>query len=156
MTMDGRVDPQAIMAVMATAFAPTFGEAWSAAQVAGSLASGTAWADVARDAGGPVGFTLCRQIGPEAELLLIGVAPAARRTGTGRRLLQGAIEEARRRLVTTMFLEVRDGNTAALALYRSAEFAVIGRRRDYYRGSDGSRFDALTLRRQIGDQDRWA
>ncbi len=68
------------------------------------------------------GFTLCRHIGPEAELLLIGVDPAARRSGVGRALLGAAAADAARRDATTMFLEVRDGNTAALALYRAAGY----------------------------------
>jgi len=145
-------DLAAIMIVMAVAFAPGFGEAWSAAQVRGSLATGTAWARIARAAdAAPVGFTLCRHIGPEAELLLIGVDPAARRTGVGRGLLDAATADAARRDATTMFLEVRDGNQPALALYRAAGFVGIGRRRDYYRGADGVRFDAVTLRKLIGD-----
>lgn len=145
-------DLDAMMAVMAVAFDPGFGEAWSAAQVRGSLATGTAWAGIARGAGGgPVGFTLCRHIGPEAELLLIGVDPAARRTGVGHTLLETAAVDAARRDATTMFLEVRDGNAAALALYRAAGFTGIGRRRDYYRGPDGTRFDAITLRKLLGD-----
>lgn len=151
LTAAAAADIDAVMAVMATAFAPGFGEAWSAGQVLGSLATGTAWARLARAAGAaPLGFTLCRHIGPEAELLLIGVAPAARRGGVGRALLATAADDARRRDATTMFLEVRDGNTAALALYRTAGYAVVGRRRDYYRGPDGAR-DALTLRLALED-----
>lgn len=142
----------AMMAVIAVAFDPGFGEAWSAAQVRGSLAMGTAWARIAwRADARPLGFTLCRHIGPEAELLLIGVDPAARRGGVGRALIEHAVADAARRDATTMFLEVRDGNTAALALYLASGFTSIGRRRDYYRGADGTRFDAITLRRRTSD-----
>ena len=145
-------DIDAVMAVMASAFAPGFGEAWSAAQVLGSLATGTAWARVARGtADAPLGFTLARHLGPEAELLLVAVAPATRRHGVGRALLMAAAADARACGATAMFLEVRDGNAAALALYRSAGYTAIGRRRDYYRGHDGERFDALTLRVSLSD-----
>lgn len=145
-------DIDAMMAIMASAFDPGFGEAWSAQQVLGSLATGTAWARLAcRPNAPPVGFTLCRQIGPDAELLLIGVAPAARRGGVGRALLAAAADEARARGVASLFLEVREGNGAALALYRAAGYEVIGRRRDYYRGADGRRFDAITLRAVVDD-----
>lgn len=147
----GAADIDAMMAVMAVAFDPSFGEAWSAAQVLGSLATGMAWARLARGPGDPCGFTLCRQIGPEAELLLIGVAPTARRGGIGRALLAAAAADARGRGAGTLFLEVRDGNAAALALYRAAGYEVIGRRRDYYRGADGGRFDAITLRARLDD-----
>ena len=148
----GPTDIDAVMRVMTVAFDPGFGEAWSAAQVLGSLATGGAWLRLARGAGGePLGFTLCRLISPEAELLLIGVAPAVRRRGVARALLAAAAADARSRDATTLFLEVRDGNAAALALYRAAGYAVIGRRRDYYRGSAGARFDAITLQAALGD-----
>ncbi len=148
----GAAEIDAMMAVMAVAFDPGFGEAWSAAQVLGSLATGTSWAQVALGGdAAPLGFTLCREIGPDAELLLIGVAPTARRRGIGRALLAAAAVEARKRASATLFLEVRDGNAAALALYRAAGYEVIGRRRDYYRGTDGQRFDAITLRALLGD-----
>ncbi len=140
----------AVMAVMDRAFDARFGEAWSAAQVLGSLATGMAWARVARD-GAPVGFTLCRQIGPDAELLLIGVDPAARRGGVGRALLATAAADANARGCAALFLEVRDGNAAALGLYRAAGCQVIGRRRDYYNGAGGLRFDAITLRADLND-----
>jgi ribosomal-protein-alanine N-acetyltransferase len=39
---------------------------------------------------------------------------------------------------------VRDGNPA-IHMYRHAGFSPIGRRRNYYRGLDGSQFDALTF-----------
>ena len=148
----GAREIDAIMAVVGQAFDPGFGEAWSAAQVLGSLSTGTAWACVARLADEvPAGFTLLRQIGPEVELLLIGVAPSARRRGVGRALLEAAAADARARGATTLFLEVRDGNAAAFALYRAAGYVAIGRRRDYYRGDDGRRFDAITLRRVLDD-----
>ena len=152
LTSAGPAEIDAIMAVMAGAFDADFGEAWLAGQVLGSLATGLAWARLACNVdGSPLGFTLCRHLGPEAELLLIGVAPAARRGGVGRRLLDAAAADARRRDAVTMFLEVRDGNVGALALYRAAGYAVIGRRRDYYRGTGNTRFDALTLRVSLTD-----
>lgn len=148
----GAADIDAVMAVMAAAFDPGFGEAWSAAQVLGSLATDTAWARIARAAAdAPLGFTLCRTIGPEAELLLIGVAATARRAGVGRALLAAAAADARDRGAATLFLEVRDGNAAALGLYRAAGYAVIGRRRDYYLGNDGRRYDAITLQVRLDD-----
>jgi len=45
-----------------------------------------------------------------------------------------------------LYLEVRDSNVAARALYASRGFAEIGRRRDYYRRP---REDALVLRLSI-------
>ena len=47
-------------------------------------------------------------------------------------------------------LEVRDGNTAARALYATAGFAPVGRRPRYY--ADGE--DAVTYHRSMGDTTR--
>ena len=149
LTLAGANDIAAIMSVVDAAFDPGFGEAWSAAQILGSLATGTSWVRLAYDARyGPAaaGFSLCRRAGLEAELLLIGVRPSCRGRGSGAALLATAKSDAREYGTETLFLEVRDGNTAAMALYRSAGFGVIGRRRDYYRGINSMKFDAITLR----------
>ncbi len=150
----GSADIEAIMAVMAGAFDPGFGEAWSASQVLGSLGTSSSWARLARDADGPLGFSLCRHVAREAELLLIGVVPSARRRRIGRALLSAAMADAAGYGDTAMFLEVRDGNAGALALYHGAGFAVVGRRTGYYRGADGARFDALTLEARLDDLSR--
>lgn len=143
----GAGDIDAIMAVMAVAFDPAFGEAWSAAQVLGSLAMSASWSRLALvDGARPVGFSLCRRIGPEAELLLIGVPPIDRGRGFGAALMTAVKADARAAGVEAVFLEVRDGNAAALALYRQGGFVAVGRRRDYYRGAGAERFDAITLR----------
>ncbi len=142
-------DIGAIMSVMTAAFDPRYGEAWSAPQVLGSFATGIAWARLAEAGGVAVGFTLCRRVGPEAELLLIGVLPAARGSGNGAALLAVARRDAQARGADSIFLEVREDNAAALALYRRGGFTVIGRRRDYYRGPGDTRFDAITLRADL-------
>jgi ribosomal-protein-alanine N-acetyltransferase len=80
----------------------------------------------------------------EAELLNIGVAAAQQRKGLGRAMLREMLELARGRNMERVFLEVRPSNTAAIALYRSAGFAGIGVRRDYYRNANGSE-DALVM-----------
>lgn len=152
----GAADIAAIMAVMADAFDARFGEAWSATQLLASLASPDTWVrlalvdDAVSDTGErPVGFSVCRRVGPEAELLLVGVAVGDRGRGFGTALLTAAKRDAADRGVETMFLEVRDGNARALALYRAGGFAVVGRRRDYYRGGGAERFDAITMRSGI-------
>ena len=74
------------------------------------------------------------------DLTRIAVAPGARRTGVGERLLASALEAVAGR---TVLLEVAEGNEAAIGLYLRAGFGEISRRRGYY-GADG---DALILRR---------
>lgn len=88
--------------------------------------------DVAIDAGksGQVlGFLLSRQTAPgEREILNVAVGGAARRCGIGRRLLEAELARGR----NTWFLEVRESNAAARALYQSSGFQQIGLRGSYY------------------------
>jgi len=56
-----------------------------------------------------------------------------RRIGVGRSLMESAMDEASRRGVGHVILEVRASNEAAQLLYKDLGFNYIGRRRDYYR-----------------------
>ena len=132
------------MTVMTGAFQPCFGEGWTRSQCAGILPMAGVQLTIAEEAGAIVGFSLMRAVVDEAELLLVAVAPDARRRGVGKCLIEHFIEEARRRGALRLHLEVRDGNDA-VSLYRAAGFETAGRRRDYYRGPDGYRYDAITL-----------
>lgn len=140
-----------VIALMGRAFDPRFGEAWSGAQLIGALTIPDTWVQVAGGAEGMSGFTLVRRILDEAELMLVAVAPERRAMGLGRQLLESAAAQARIRGARSMFLEVRDGNNAAHALYQAFGFAEIGRRREYYGGPENQRFDAITLRRHLAD-----
>jgi ribosomal-protein-alanine N-acetyltransferase len=146
----GALDVPLIAELMAAAFDKRFGEAWSGAQVAGALAIGDTFAQLARISGEAVGFSLTRRLLDEAELMLVAVTPAARGAGIGRLLLDGAMGEAQRRGASRMFLEVRANNDGAMALYKAAGFEAVGRRSNYYRGATGERFDAITFARDLG------
>lgn len=78
-------------------------------------------------------FLVARAAGPEWELENIVVAPAARRCGLGKRLLQTLLQHARQHQAQAVWLEVRASNAAARALYESCGFAPVGVRRLYYR-----------------------
>lgn len=138
-----------VMTVMDAAFGREFGEAWTRSQLAGILPMGGVSLIVARIPGNddPVGFSLFRTVADESELLLLAVEPSCRRQGIGRRLLWDFLERARNDGVARVHLEVRDGNPA-VAMYRTAGFSPVGRRRNYYHGPDGKRFDAITLANQ--------
>jgi [ribosomal protein S18]-alanine N-acetyltransferase len=138
------VDLDEVMATMQVAFDPAFGEAWTRGQCSGILGLGGVWLLLARRDGQAAGFALSRVILDEAELLLLAVQPAQRRYGVGRTLLAAVADEARIRGAVRIHLEMRDGNPAA-HLYDGAGFAEIGRRKRYYRGRDGTSFDAITL-----------
>lgn len=149
-------DIPTIMSVMVAAFDPSFGEAWSMPQLSGTLSMPGSWARLALVNDAVAGFTLCRRIDDAAELLLIAVDPAHRGGPTAARLIAGALHDAASGGAGLMFLEVRAGNKPALQLYERHDFIAVGRRRDYYTGRDGRRYDAITMRRVLDGGDRSA
>lgn len=98
---------------------------------------------------GPQSFILMRVVAGEAEVLTLAVAPPARRQGLARMLLATALDRAGRDGAQAVFLEVADDNPVALALYWSAGFEQVGRRRGYYGRAEAAGVDALVLRRDL-------
>jgi ribosomal-protein-alanine N-acetyltransferase len=78
------------------------------------------------------GFLIARQIAPEWELENILVAPEARRKGIATRLLEELPARAKQTNSEAVFLEVRESNRSARALYEKLEFQEAGRRKSYY------------------------
>jgi len=79
-----------------------------------------------------LGYLCLWEIGHEIHVTNLAVHPRHRRRGVARCLLGAMIEDARRKNVELVFLEVRPTNAEALALYQSLGFQVIGRRKGYY------------------------
>jgi ribosomal-protein-alanine acetyltransferase len=86
------------------------------------------------EAAGILAFMVAHQVGPEWELENIVVAEAARRRGVGRRLLSELIAHAHAARGSCIFLEGRESNQGARALYRTAGFEETGLRKSYYAG----------------------
>jgi ribosomal-protein-alanine acetyltransferase len=91
------------------------------------------------------GIAVLQMAAGEAELLTMAIQPELRRRGMGRRLLAEIVTRAVDYGADAMWLDVRVSNAAAIALYRSAGFVEIGRRKDYYRATAG-REDAMMMR----------
>lgn len=142
----GVADLDAVMEVMGDSFDPRFGEAWTSPQCAGLLPMSGVWLTLARAAMRPVGFALARATAGEAELLLLAVRRSDQGKGVGTLLVERFAQDAAARGARRLHLEVREGNHA-VKLYERAGFTLIGRRKHYYRGSDGQIHDALTLAR---------
>jgi [ribosomal protein S18]-alanine N-acetyltransferase len=137
-------DVASIMPVMDAAFDARFGEAWTAAQCLSTLAMPGSMLLCARYGNFVQGFTLSRGVTDEVELLLIAVSPHARRNGIGRALVNALTDDARQSGRAKLFLEVRQGNPA-MAFYRQMGFQPIGLRSGYYKGTDGSLHDSVTM-----------
>ena len=71
----------------------------------------------------------CCAAGTEADVQTIGVAPAAQGRGVGTVLLRALVDEAARRGATSLLLEVRADNAAAIRLYTREGFERIAVRR---------------------------
>ena len=133
-------------------------DAWSEQSMRDELASPHTWyivdEDVHQDGGIAVrGYAGLRAPtgSREADIQTIAVAAAARGGGRGRALLQALLDEAQRRGAAEVFLDVRDDNPVALALYQSVGFAEIGRRAGYYPAGAGPAVDGLRVDRLRAD-----
>lgn len=144
-------DIDRMMRVMACAFDPQFGEAWTRRQVEDSLMLGQCHLElIDADGHAPLpgeaaaGFALSRAGFEEEELLLLAVDPDHRRKGLGEKLLSRLAVAAMSRGATRLLLEMRRGNPAEY-LYSRFGFQPIGLRQDYYKLPSGGRLDAITF-----------
>jgi ribosomal-protein-alanine N-acetyltransferase len=119
-------------------------ERWDARAFAELLAMPGAGGELAMSGDEPVGLILWRIAADEAEILTICVLPEARRMGAGRFLMDGAVAALETPTVRTLYLEVAEDNTPAIALYHACGFCAQGRRPGYYRTEAGAT-DALIL-----------
>jgi ribosomal-protein-alanine N-acetyltransferase len=131
--------------VMAMLHASSFAKPWDEAAMAQFIAAPSAVCLIgtAFDSSGgfPSGVLIARCAADEAELLTLAVAPHCRGVGLGKALLKEAIAVLRAAGAKRLFLEVADGNTAALGLYRSFGAKPVGKRPSYYEnGSDAAIF----------------
>ncbi|MDI4637323.1 MULTISPECIES: ribosomal protein S18-alanine N-acetyltransferase [Halomonadaceae] len=138
---------------------------WTARQLAEALAAEDheVVGVVLRDRGGNksdhkvngdalLGFAVLARLPFEAELQAITVAPAARRQGVARALLERLITTATAWGSERLLLEVRASNAPALGLYLALGFIEEGRRRGYYPAAEPSspREDALLMGLALG------
>lgn len=79
-----------------------------------------------------VGHICLRRILEELWVLNVAVDPAQRRRGHARALLERAMIWGKARELSSLWLEVRDSNAGARALYRSFGLDEVGRRPGYY------------------------
>jgi ribosomal-protein-alanine N-acetyltransferase len=137
-------DIASIMPIMSDAFDPRFGEAWTAAQCLSTLVLPDCQLLLAKDGDVVCGFAITRWVFEHEELLMIGVARKYQRQQIGQSLLSEVINRGQIAGREKLFLEVRDGNPAS-SFYLKAGFAPIGRRKNYYKSTEGISPDAITM-----------
>jgi ribosomal-protein-alanine acetyltransferase len=98
---------------------------------------------VVEETTGVQGFLVARVVDREWEIENIAVCGPARRRGLGTRLLGEFLDAARAEGADAVFLEARESNHAALALYEKWAFVESGRRKHYYRDPEE---DAIVYR----------
>ncbi|HUQ98303.1 MAG TPA: ribosomal protein S18-alanine N-acetyltransferase [Gemmatimonadaceae bacterium] len=92
------------------------------------------------------GYVIGFSIDEDAEVLNVAVEPGSRGKGLAGQMLDAVLIALASRGVANAYLEVRESNKAAMALYESKGFREIGRRERYYRRPVE---DALVLRRLL-------
>jgi len=92
------------------------------------------------------GYIVAFSVAEDGELLNVAVDRRFRGKGLAGQMVDAVLIELGARGVRSAFLEVRESNTAARALYGSRGFIEIGRRSKYYRRPVE---DALVLRRSL-------
>ncbi len=91
-----------------------------------------------------VAFQVVSHVLDEAHLLNIAVAPAMQRRGIAWAMLQRLHQQCQAQGASVIYLEVRDSNVGAQALYRHLGYIETGRRKAYYR-TQGGREDAVLM-----------
>lgn len=123
---------------------------WTRGNFIDSLAAGHA-AQVLRDRTGALCAYCVAMAGvQEVHLLNLTVAPAWQHQGLARSLLDALVAEARAADALCLWLEVRESNQRARAVYRRYGFEQVGVRRSYYPAPAGRREDACVMRLAIG------
>ena len=125
-----------------------FAEPWPATAFIDELSDERACYFVATSSGGDVvGFCGYWHVVDEAHIMNIAVIPSARRRGVGRGLLRVALDDAVARGMRVAFLEVREDNASAIALYGQFGFTQCGFRENYYEKENKS---AVVMSAELG------
>jgi ribosomal-protein-alanine N-acetyltransferase len=127
---------------------------WTRGNFVDSLAAGyRAWTLRGSD-GRLIGYFLALQGVAEMHLLNITVAPEQQGRGHARRLLDALCALANAERCEQIWLEVRESNARARAVYAAYGFAQTGRRRAYYPAAAGQREDAVLMSLELQGVER--
>ncbi|HEM5315542.1 TPA: ribosomal protein S18-alanine N-acetyltransferase [Streptococcus suis] len=116
---------EAVLAVMESVYEQS---PWTLEQIASSMTSQDEDYYLAYEGQELVGFLAVQTVLDEMEILQIAVKADFQRLGIASQLMAAVMDWE-----GDIFLEVRESNSAAQALYTGQYFTKIGKRKDYYR-----------------------
>jgi len=130
---------------------------WTHGNFIDSLAAGYVARAIYGERGEMLGYFIAMPGVDEMHLLNLTVAPAFQRQGHARFLLDELVAVCRERHAAQLWLEVRQSNERARALYLRYGFQSIGTRRGYYPASRAThpsgREDAAVMSLQVEGAD---
>lgn len=97
-----------------------------------------------------VGFCILQPVLDEANLLLMAIHPQQQGKGLGYQLLDQSTALLKNNPLQ-IFLEVRESNLSAIALYEKSGFHQIDMRRNYYPKADGGKEHAIIMVKSCSD-----
>lgn len=120
---------------------------WTLGNFTDSLVAGYPARVLVDDARGDriIGYFVAMEGVDEVHLLNITVTPAEQGRGLGRWMLDALVELCRGCDAQQLWLEVRQSNPKAKALYERYGFREVGVRRGYYPAAQGQREDARVM-----------
>lgn len=143
--MNGRVWTMEDLDAIAELERDCFPDPWNRRMLADSLLSGSFFGSLLEEDGAIIAYGGMNIVLDEAEIELIATSEMYRRCGRGSKVLEDLLEEAKKRGVKRIFLEVRVSNASAQMLYLKHGFTGVYCRTRYY--PDGE--DALVMKKEL-------
>lgn len=122
-----------------------FSDPWSQRMLADSFLSDGFFGSLLEEGNTITAYGGMRTVGEEAEIELIATAEMYRRCGRGWKILDDLLDEAARRGVKAVFLEVRVSNAAAQLLYLKKGFKGLYALSRYYPNGE----DAIVMKKEL-------
>lgn len=119
---------------------------WGERAILSQLSSAVGVSLVCEEDGAALGSLYLSLCAPEGEVLALAVLPCARRRGIGRLLLENGMKLLKSGGACVLYLDVRESNNPARALYSSLGFRECGRRRGFY---SHPKEDAVLMEREL-------
>jgi ribosomal-protein-alanine N-acetyltransferase len=85
----------------------------------------------------PIGFSIYQHVADESCLLNLAIHPQYQRKGHANYLLRQGLQTCEQQGAVQCYLEVRESNLSAIALYQQLDFIKAGVRKNYYPAEQG-------------------